>query len=113
MDLELLMICLFTLVIHLIGTLGFSVRIAAVRTRKIALAFALFNVLVLVSRTCNSFQVPFLAHRVENTLKGVSAEGLVWNFRVIILCATLGSVIGALLIPTSQRIFTLAVYHFQ
>jgi hypothetical protein len=113
MDAQLAAICLFTFTIHLIGTLAFAVRIAAVRTRKIALAFALFNVLVLVSRTCNSFQVPFLAHRVEKTLEGLSAEGLLWDFRAIILCATLGSIAGAFLIPTSQRIFTLAVYHFQ
>ena len=112
MDLQLLMICLFTLVIHLIGTLGFSVRIAAVRTRKIALAFALFNVLVLVSRTCNTFQTPFLAKRVEDNLSG-KAEGLIADFRWIILCATLGTLLGAFLIPTFQRVFARAVIHFQ
>jgi hypothetical protein len=113
MDAQLAAICLFTFTIHLIGTLAYAVRIAAVRTRKIALAFALFNVLVLVSRTCNSFQIPFLAKRLENAIQGAPAGGLLGDFRMIILCATLGSIAGALLIPTSQRIFTLAVYHFQ
>lgn len=113
MDAQLVMICLFTLVIHLIGTLGFSVRIAAVRTRKIALAFALFNVLVLLSRTCNSFQTPFLAKRVENHLAGLGSDQLLTDFRFIILCSTIGTVIGAFLIPTFQRIFGRAVAHFQ
>lgn len=111
MDPQLLMICLFTLVIHIIGTLGFSVRIAAVRTRKIALAFALFNVLALVSRTCNTFQTPFLAKRVEENLGG--RADLLADFRWIILCATLGTLLGAFLIPTFQRVFARAVVHFQ
>ncbi|HMU23086.1 MAG TPA: DUF2837 family protein, partial [Sphingorhabdus sp.] len=60
MDWPLFNICLLTLVIHLIGALAYAARIAGVRTHKIALSFALFNVLVLVSRTSNSFLGPFL-----------------------------------------------------
>jgi hypothetical protein len=113
MDFQLAAICLFTLTIHLIGTLAYAVRIAAVRTKKIALAFALFNVLALVSRTCNSFQTPFLAKRLETSLQQPLATDLLSDFRWIILCSTIGSVLGALLIPTFQRIFTQAVFHFQ
>jgi hypothetical protein len=113
MDVQLAAICLFTLTIHLIGTLAFAVRIAAVRTRKIALAFALFNVLALISRTCNSFQVPFLANRLEKSLHHPASTGLLADFRYIILCSTIGSILGGLLIPTFQRVFTQAVYHFQ
>jgi Alternate to MurJ len=57
MDWQLIGLCF---VIQLIGTLAYVVRIAGVRTRRIAVSFALFNVLVLVSRTSNSFQGPFL-----------------------------------------------------
>jgi len=48
MDLQLIALCGLTFVIHLIGTLAYAVRIAGVRTRRIAVSFALFNVLVLV-----------------------------------------------------------------
>ena len=61
MDTQLALILALAFIIHLIGTLAYSVRIAGVRTRRIAVSFALFNVLVLVSRTSNSFQGPFLA----------------------------------------------------
>ena len=54
MDWQLVIICLLTFVIHLVGTLAYSVRIAGVRTKRIAVSFALFNILVLVSRTSNS-----------------------------------------------------------
>ena len=48
MDAGLLIICALTFVIHLIGTLAYSVRIAGTRTRRIALSLSLFNVLILV-----------------------------------------------------------------
>jgi hypothetical protein len=67
MDRQLITICALTFVIHLIGTLAYAVRIAGVRTGRIAVSFALFNILVLVSRTSNSFQGPFLAKRTSRS----------------------------------------------
>src|ERR1051325_10848437 len=113
MDAQLALICLLTFVIHLIGTLAYSVRIAGVRTRRIAVSFALFNVLVLVSRTSNSFQGPFLAKRVEQNLVQPFAHGLLADFRWLLLSATVATVLGAVLIPTFQRLFSRAVLHFQ
>ncbi len=113
MDVELFILCVLTFVIHLIGTLAYSVRIAGVRTRRIAVSFALFNILVLVSRTSNSFQGPFLAKRIEqNILEGVTA-GMLNDFRWLLFSATLATVIGAFFIPTFQRVFSNAVLHFQ
>ncbi|MFM6951228.1 MAG: lipid II flippase family protein, partial [Novosphingobium sp.] len=43
MDSQLLVICLLTAAINLIGTLAYAARIAGVRTRRIAMSFALFN----------------------------------------------------------------------
>jgi len=65
MDSQLLLIIGLTFIIHLIGTLAYAFRIAGIRTGHIAIAFSLFNILVLVSRTSNSFQGPFLAKRVD------------------------------------------------
>ena len=113
MDTQLLVICVLTFVIHLIGTLAYAVRIAGVRTRRIAVSFALFNILVLVSRTSNSFQGPFLAKRIESNISHGISYGLLSDFRWLLLSATLATVVGALLIPTFQRIFSRAVLHFQ
>jgi hypothetical protein len=113
MDWQLAGLCALTFVIHLIGTLAYAVRIAGVRTRRIAVSFALFNVLVLVSRTSNSFQGPFLAKRIEGALKGHFPNHLLSDFRWLLLSATVATVIGALAVPTFQRIFSRAVRHFQ
>src|SRR2546430_2155491 len=88
MDTQLAVICFLTFVIHLIGTLAYSVPLPGVRTRRIAISFALFNVLVLVSRTSNSFQGPFLAKRVEQNLAQPIAHGLLVDFRWLLLSAT-------------------------
>jgi len=112
-DLQLIALCGLTFVIHLIGTLAYAVRIAGVRTRRIAVSFALFNVLVLVSRTSNSLQGPFLAKRIEATLKGHVPNHLLADFRWLLLSATMATLVGALSVPTFQRLFSRAVLHFQ
>jgi hypothetical protein len=113
MDTQLAIICFLTLIIHLIGTLAYAARIAGIRTRRIAVSFALFNVLVLISRTSNSFQGPFLAKRVEENILHPGSTALIGDFRWLLLSATSATVLGALLIPTFQRLFSRAVLHFQ
>jgi hypothetical protein len=113
MDLNLFIICLLTFVIHLIGTLAYSIRIAGVRTRRIAVSFALFNILALVSRTSNSFQGPFLAKRIEQNILHAPTGSIITDFRWLLWSATLATLLGAILIPTFQRAFSRAVLHFQ
>lgn len=112
MDLQLAILCFLTFVIHLIGTLAYSVRIAGVRTRRIAVSFALFNIFVLISRTSNTFQGPFLAKRIESNLFQANDQVLA-DFRWLLLSAAIATVAGAFLIPTFQRIFSRAVLGFQ
>lgn len=113
MDNQLALICLLTFSIHLIGALAYAARIAGVRTRRIAMSFALFNVLVLVSRLSNSFLGPFLAKRIETALANGTGEQLLSEFRIILLSATVAAVVGAFMVPTVQRWFCSAIGHFQ
>jgi hypothetical protein len=112
-DVQLAILCVLTFVIHLISTLAYAVRIAGVRTRRIAVSFALFNILVLVSRTSNSFQGPFLAKRIEENIGEAIVHGLLQDFRRLLASATVATLAGAALIPTFQRFFSRAVVHFQ
>ena len=113
MDGQLLLICALTFVIHLIGTLAYSVRIAGTRTGRIAVSFALFNILVLISRTSNSFQAPILAKRVEENLLGGLETGWIADFRWLLLAAAFATLCGAVLIPTFQRVFGKAIESFS
>lgn len=113
MDTQLWIICALTFVIHVIATLAYAVRIAGVRTRRIAMSFSLFGIIALVSRTANSFQGPFIAKRVELDIARHAEGGLLGDFRLFLLTATVASIIGTFLIPTFQRYFSRAVEHFQ
>lgn len=113
MDAQLLVICLLTAGINLIGTLAYAARIAGVRTRRIAMSFALFNILVLISRTSNGFLGPFLAKRIETRIAHGGGEALLGDFRMVLLSATLAVAIGIALVPTGQRLFARAIGYFQ
>lgn len=113
MDIQLAIICLLTAGINLIGTLAYAARIAGVRTRRIAMSFALFNILVLVSRTSNSFLGPFLAKRIENRLANGGGAALLTDFRMVLASAALAVLTGILLVPTGQRLFAGAIRYFQ
>ncbi|WP_086606803.1 lipid II flippase family protein [Erythrobacter donghaensis] len=113
MDTELLLICGLTAVINLIGALAYAARIAGVRTGRIALSFALFNVLLLVSRTSNGFLGPFLAKRIETALAESGGEALLWDLRLVLLSAALAVALGIALVPTGQRLFAAGISFFQ
>lgn len=112
MSIQIIIVLIFTLIIHLISTLSYSVRIVGIRTRKIAISFALFNIMILVSRTSNSFQAPLLAKWLENNIKLGINPGT-FEIRMILLATTIATIIGGLLIPTFQRILTKAVKNFS
>lgn len=44
MDAQLFLLCVLTFVIHLIGALAYAVRIAGVRTRRIAMSLSLIHI---------------------------------------------------------------------
>jgi hypothetical protein len=101
--------CALTFVIDLIATLSYSVRIVGVRTRRIALSIALFNVMVLISRAANTLQAPLLAKNVELNVAGGESLPVLPIMRLVLASATIATVVGAVLIPTFQRLFTIGV----
>jgi hypothetical protein len=112
MTTQVIIVLVLTFVINLITTLSYSVRIVGIRTGRIAISFALFNILVLVSRTANGFQAPLLAKTVESNIKAGIYQN-VTTFRTIILSCSLATIIGAILIPTFQRVLSRAVVNFS
>lgn len=109
---QVLIVLILTFLINLITTLSYSVRIVGIRTGRIAISFALFNILVVISRTANGFQAPLLAKTVENDIaNGVSSN--TEAFRYVIFSCTLATICGAFLIPTFQRVLSKAVLNFS
>lgn len=112
MDSNLLFLAVLVAVIHLVSTLSYAVRIAGVRTHRLAFALSLFNLLVLFSRSSNAILSPLLSKRTEEAI--LAAQTAAANdFRILLIAATAGTLLGGLLIPTFQRIVTRAVKQFD
>lgn len=110
MDLEIIIVVALNFIITLIGTLAYAVRLVGVRTGKIAISFALFNALTLLSSTANVFQLPILTKYVDTSQ---NSENLIFTFNLLMFIVLFATVVGALLIPTFQRIFSKAVESFS
>jgi len=61
MDLQLYFLAALVALINVVSTLSYAVRIAGVRTGRIAFALSLFNLLVLFSRSSNAILAPLLS----------------------------------------------------
>lgn len=108
---QLVMIALFILVIHSIETLAYSVRLSGARVKLLASALSLFNLMVMVSRLANMMQQPFTGSLIDNAPKVNSLEFVENQYRILIGSATLGTVIGLLLLPTFIAVFSRAIIH--
>jgi hypothetical protein len=107
---QIIIVLVLNFIIAIIGTLAYSVRLVGVRTGKIAITFAVFNILSLVSRTALTFQAPLLTKFVENSTGGSDVLNL---FKLIIIVSGIATLVGAFLIPTFQRLFYKGVIRFS
>lgn len=108
---KLIMIALFILIIHSIETLAYAVRLSGARVRLLASALSLFNVMVMVSRLANMMQQPFTGSLVD-TAPVDNALAFVENqYRIIIGAASIGTLLGILLLPTFVAIFSRGIIH--
>ena len=78
MELRILLVFFFTIIIHMISTLAYSVRLVGINTGRIAVSLALFNVLALVSRMSNALLAPFLAKFVEGDVPSLNESNIVY-----------------------------------
>jgi hypothetical protein len=109
MTIHVALVFLLTFLIHLMSMLSYAIRIAGVRTGRLAVSLALFNILLLVSRTSNTFQAPLLAKHVEQNILAGGGSGIESDLRWLLIAAALASVVGLVLIPTFQRLFGVAI----
>lgn len=131
---RLLMVAALTSLIHLINTLIYAVRVAGVRTGRPATAMSLFNIVFLVASTSNLVQGPLLATMVEGAIHRGGAVGitgvmerqmdfppryfeqiamLAGDFRLVILSATVGTMLGAVLLTPFIGVFTRSINIFE
>jgi hypothetical protein len=109
----LVFVCVLTGVIHFFETLASSMRLAGVRTKQVATSLAFVNTAFLIARMSNMLQAPLLGGMVDLAILTHTPAGLANNFRIVIFCAFIGNVVGALLIPFFVNLFEQAIYTFE
>lgn len=110
---KLLIICVFVGIIHMIETLAYSVRLAGLKTGKLVVALSLFNIIVIVSRTANMVQAPLTGKLGDTVQSKEDLPLLLHQLQTILLAASIGTIAGALLIPSFVSIFSRMISHLE
>jgi hypothetical protein len=114
-------------VIQIAAVGAFAARIAGVTTKRIALSISLFSLVAFASRLANLFYAPLLASISDRTGDIVSkalaagnaslASGPLAQFdmqiRLIVFAGTIGTLIGALFLPTFEYLFVRGINSYQ
>ncbi len=116
---RILLVALLTAVIHLADTLFYAVRLSGVKTRRLATAFSLYQLVSLLAGVANMIQAPLLSAVVEQGIHAsfssyqAHLERLEGDIRLIILAASGGTAGAALLTPLTIFIFNRAIFLFE
>lgn len=96
------LVVFLTMVIHFVGIVSLAARIVGTQTRKVASSTAMFNFIGLLAQFSSAIQAPLLTKSIEkNIISGHGPDDYV--FRAIIFSATVGTILGALAIPSMHR----------
>ncbi|UVI29226.1 lipid II flippase Amj family protein [Paenibacillus spongiae] len=109
---QVMLVSLFTFVIHLAETLTYSLRSAGVRLGKLAVALSLSGIILLISRTANMVQAP-LTGKIIDFAKHHADYNLIDQLRVIIGAATMGTCAALLLFPSAVLLSSRVISHFE
>jgi hypothetical protein len=111
-----LLVALLTAVIHLIGTLVYVARFSGVKTKRLATAFSLYQVISLLAMTANMVQAPLLSLTVEQGIntgqiyKQAYLNGLESNIRYIIVAASVGTAAAGMFAPFFSFLFNRTIH---
>lgn len=103
----------------MIDTLALSIRTSGALTKRLAIALALFNLIIVFSRLSNLIQAPIVGNMADKTavpdpvLRDALISAMEWKLHIIIFATTLGTALGALLTPTFVRIFKRMIEVFE
>lgn len=100
---KVLIISILTFIIHAVETLSYGVRLAGVRTGKLAVALSLTGMIVLVSRTSNLAQAPMMG-KIVDYAKLHAEYSLEAQLHIFIAAASLGTLFAIVFIPTAIRL---------
>ncbi|QHW29655.1 DUF2837 family protein [Paenibacillus rhizovicinus] len=109
---RMILISSLTLIIHAAETLSYAVRMAGIRTGKLAIALSLTGMIVLVSRTSNIAQGT-MTGKIVDLARQQAGIHLIDSFRIILLAASIGTLIAIALYPSVVALSGRMVAHLE
>lgn len=106
---SLLPIVILNIFLTMCSSTTYASRVSAVVTREIASALAIYNFFFLVTRLAQQVYAPLLGSMSDHLQKTHQLDRLEMNFRCIIAGASLGALLGLLLLPTFVEVINQAV----
>lgn len=106
-------------IIHAVMTYAYAVRLAGVRTGRLAISLSLYNIIFLAASTANAIQVPVLAKLVEETI--IASQGnyhaylgtLLGDLRFSLAGAAVGTLFAAISLPSFVNVFVRGIMWFE
>ncbi|MFM9330226.1 lipid II flippase Amj family protein [Paenibacillus mesotrionivorans] len=105
-------VCILTGLIHCAETLSYSLRLAGVRTGKLAVSLSLTGILLLVSRTANMVQSP-LAGGLIDLARAEPGVPLKEGYHWIIMASSVGTAVAIILFPSFVLLFSRMISHLE
>lgn len=112
-DHSLLIACAINILVNIVTTTTGAARIAGVMTKRIATSMSLYNFFFLFARMANLLYTPFLGSIVDRAAASGNFHVLEVKLRFIIIAATLGNILGWLLLPTFIVIYNRGVQSIE
>lgn len=110
---RILIVCLLTAFINSLTIASGAARIAGVKTKRIATSLTLFNLFALISRLANLCQAPIMGSIADLAVVEHKLDFLLYQIRYIIVCATVGAIIGGILTPTFVNMYIKGIRAFE
>lgn len=106
---KLIIVSIFLLIVTMIETLAYSMRISGARVKLIATALSLFGTLVIVSRFSTMIHQPLTAKLIAEAPETNKLFFIEDQYRILIGVTSIGVILGILLFPTFINIFSRAI----
>ena len=106
-------IVLINAALMVLASTTYAARVSAVVTKQIATALAIYNLFFLISRLSGQVFGPLLGSTADHLVRTHQVRQLEMLFRQVLGGATLGVLLGLLLLPTFVEVINQAVHQLQ
>ncbi|MHC9540177.1 MAG: DUF2837 family protein [Vulcanimicrobiota bacterium] len=108
-DWRLVFIIVLSAIVSLLTSATVATRMAALITRRVAMAFTIYSIFFMITRFANLFYLPILGTYVDRAESSGDMSRLLMQIRFVIFGAAIGAALAWLLLPTLVEVYGRAI----